>query len=218
MAMTPKQLYSFYGVRYRDKIKLEMVEAYGGKCIGCGESDPVVLTLDHINNDPEIERDYFGYKNGRGGDKLYTKLKQEGWPKDRFQLLCHNCNARKEFRRRRESVVLEREYADRTLVQARIGKQSNNKSGFKGVFWDNQKGRWCARIMIDYKNRHLGFFVDIRDAARAYKKAALAEWGPEANVPSDDEIDNFIPEFREPKPKVPRAPRPKADFSTLFEC
>ena len=85
---------------YRDKLKLEMVEAYGGKCLHCSESDPIVLVIDHINDDSVED-----YKKGiTGGFKLYQYLKRNSWPTDRYQLLCHNCNYRKEFNRRRDNA------------------------------------------------------------------------------------------------------------------
>jgi|SRR5215469_128941 len=186
--MLTRELSSFYGARYRDALKAEMIAEYGGVCVLCGHSNPAALCLDHINDDAEIEREYF--KDGsRGGGKLWAKLKREGWPKDRFQLLCYNCNAVKEHARRRQDVIVQREYVDRHLVQARIGKQRNNVSGVKGVFWNTQKSRWQARIMINYKSIELGFYKDIRDAAEAYNKRAVAEWGIDANVSSQEEID-----------------------------
>lgn len=203
VVMTGKERNSFYGARYRDALKKEMVAAYGGKCAICSEDNPFALCLDHINNDSHIERTYFS-STSRGGDKLYAKLKKEGWPKERLQLVCYNCNAIKEHRRRRADVVVEAKYADRTLVQARIGKQRNNVSGVKGAFWDRQKGKWTARIMSDYKQRHLGFFDDIADAAKAYRAAALALWGEDANVPTDAEINVAASRWREvemPRPK-----------------
>lgn len=82
---------------YRERIKLEMVEAYGGKCVHCGEADPIVLVLDHVSDNGASEK-YDGFH-------LYRTLRKEGWPKDRgLQLLCHNCNFRKEYRRRKDAV------------------------------------------------------------------------------------------------------------------
>lgn len=91
---------AIYYSEYREKIKLEMVEAFGGECLECGEDDPIVLVLDHIKDDGHIDR-----KNGiEGGFKLYQQLKKLGWPKDRHQLLCHNCNFKKEYKRRKDAV------------------------------------------------------------------------------------------------------------------
>jgi hypothetical protein len=51
-------------------------------------------------------------------------------------------------------------------------KQNNNVSGFKGVFWNSQKQRWNAKIQHENKQVHIGFFMKVEEAARAYDKAA----------------------------------------------
>lgn len=52
------------------------------------------------------------------------------------------------------------------------GKQRNNSSGFKGVSWQKQKGRWQAQIRANGKTRHLGLFHDPKEAHAAYVAAA----------------------------------------------
>ncbi len=42
--------FSHYQARQRDKLKLEMVEAYGGKCVHCQIENPVVLTGKEISS------------------------------------------------------------------------------------------------------------------------------------------------------------------------
>src|ERR1700733_15331992 len=64
--------FAHYAARQRDKLKLEMVEAYGGKCVACGVDEPIVLCLDHIHDDAEVERIAFGL-NARGGHKNYSR-------------------------------------------------------------------------------------------------------------------------------------------------
>ncbi len=77
----------------RDKYRAEMIEAYGGQCVCCGESEPAFLTVDHIHNDGAEHRKR---KRGAGsGFSLAIELKKQGWPKDRYQLLCMNCNMAK---------------------------------------------------------------------------------------------------------------------------
>jgi len=53
------------------------------------------------------------------------------------------------------------------------GKQRNNTSGYIGVYWDKQLKKWRARIMHDKKNKHIGLYDDVKDAARARDKVAL---------------------------------------------
>ena len=58
----------------------------------------------------------------------------------------------------------------------------NNTSGFKGVSWDKQSGKWKAYIGVKGKLYNLGRFADIRDAARTYNAAAIERFGEFANL------------------------------------
>ena len=96
-----RRVLALYGLEYRERMRLEMVEAFGGKCVECREDDPLVLVLDHIENDAKDDR---AQNKHKGGYKLYMHLRRNGWPKGRHQLLCHNCNFRKEYMRRKNAV------------------------------------------------------------------------------------------------------------------
>jgi len=58
----------------------------------------------------------------------------------------------------------------------------NNTSGYKGVYWSKEKNKWCAQIKIDYKNKHLGYFDNKIDAAKAYNEGALKYHGEFAHI------------------------------------
>lgn len=62
-----------------------------------------------------------------------------------------------------------------TASQNSINKKlsANNKSKFKGVHFVKSKNKWMARITINRKKIYLGIFKDIKDAALAYKEAAI---------------------------------------------
>tara|TARA_R100001244_G_scaffold123667_1_gene93353 strand:+ start:652 stop:1152 length:501 start_codon:yes stop_codon:yes gene_type:complete len=51
-------------------------------------------------------------------------------------------------------------------------KNKENKSGHKGVCWNKEVKKWHASININRKLVHLGDFLDIEDAAIAYRLAA----------------------------------------------
>jgi HNH endonuclease/AP2 domain len=52
------------------------------------------------------------------------------------------------------------------------GAQRNNTSGFKGVYWHKQVGKWNAYIKLRGRRHSLGLFEDISAAAAAYRAAA----------------------------------------------
>ena len=62
------------------------------------------------------------------------------------------------------------------------GKQKNNKSGFKGVYWGKKSKKWHAGIRINGKSIHLGTFFCLIKAAKAYDKAAIKYHGEFAHL------------------------------------
>lgn len=58
------------------------------------------------------------------------------------------------------------------------GMHSNNKSGVKGIHWDKQSSKWRARIMVANKNKYLGRYATLKEAAEA-RNAAVREYFPE---------------------------------------
>ena len=71
-------------------LRKEMLNAYGPVCACCGETEERFLELDHIFNDGYQQR--MIHKNGRCE---MLALKRAGWPKERHQVLCANCNSGK---------------------------------------------------------------------------------------------------------------------------
>lgn len=55
--------------------------------------------------------------------------------------------------------------------------RSDSKSGFKGVEFQKKNNNWCAYIVYDGKKRHLGVYKTPEDAALAYNRAAIEQWG-----------------------------------------
>lgn len=56
-----------------------------------------------------------------------------------------------------------------------IGK--NNKSGYKGVYFNKSKNKWRAMLKFNKKEIHLGYFSNPVEAAHAYDNAALKYFG-----------------------------------------
>lgn len=90
-----QQLREYEPIRKNKAIELkrEVMEAYGGHCTCCGETRIEFLSIDHIFNDGAEHR----RKTGEVGALLYSKLKRDGYPKGRLQVLCYNCNGAKGF-------------------------------------------------------------------------------------------------------------------------
>lgn len=61
-------------------------------------------------------------------------------------------------------------------------RHRDNKSGFKGVYWNTGKQRWDAKICVKGKHHLLGRFVDKEDAIRAYAEGAVKLHGEFARL------------------------------------
>lgn len=73
-------------IRHSRALRKSILENYGGACACCGESREIFIALDHINGGGTKEAE----RMGSGG--VYRKVRDAGFPKDKYQLLCHNCN------------------------------------------------------------------------------------------------------------------------------
>lgn len=66
--------------------------------------------------------------------------------------------------------------------QRNQGANKRNTSGFKGVSWNTRERRWRAQIKVNGKRIHLGHFISVVEAAKAYNEAAIKYHGEFANI------------------------------------
>lgn len=72
--------------------------------------------------------------------------------------------------------------ASQSEVRAHGRRSATNTTGYRGVSLRSSTGMYRASLGVDYKVRHLGYFSDPLDAARAYDAAALAQYGEFAQL------------------------------------
>lgn len=72
--------------RFHIQAKKDVIAGYGGKCECCGETEFYFLTIDHKFNDGSID------PISKNPSKFYSNLRKLGYTKDRYRLLCWNCN------------------------------------------------------------------------------------------------------------------------------
>ena len=80
------------------------------------------------------------------------------------------------------------------------GLQSNNTSGCKGARYYKARGKYVAKIKVDGKHIHLGYYSTLLEASCAYDRAALYYFGEFARLNNLRE-KNPSPLFCCPAPK-----------------
>jgi uncharacterized OB-fold protein len=85
--------------RYRKRhaaARRQILDAYGNKCACCGDPREWGLQLDHVNNDGNVHRRLLaGVNKSSVTYRVYSQVIREGFPKDKYQLLCSQCNTGK---------------------------------------------------------------------------------------------------------------------------
>ena len=67
-------------------------------------------------------------------------------------------------------------WASRTLQQRNTRVRKDNTSGISGVTWFPRTNRWKARIVVNKKELHLGYFNKLIDAKHAREAAEREYW------------------------------------------
>lgn len=79
-----------------------------------------------------------------------------------------------------------RNKSDNRIENLRLATNSQNvayapkkktKSGYRGVTWKKGRDKWCAKIRVQGKMIHIGYFDDPKVAHEAYKAAAIKHFG-----------------------------------------
>ncbi|MFI4882163.1 MAG: hypothetical protein ACIAQU_06215, partial [Phycisphaerales bacterium JB064] len=91
--------------------------------------------------------------------------------------------------RRENLVVLELAERSRGNRKIKMRAGSETTSRYKGVCWDEDRGKWLAQISKEGVHKHLGRFDDEIDAADAYDNAARELFGEHAFLNFDGVTD-----------------------------
>jgi len=81
---------ALYREHEANEIREKVFSTLGARCACCGEEERKFLTLDHVQNDGAAERG--GHRDWR---RIYRRVIRQGFPRDKYQVLCFNCNCGK---------------------------------------------------------------------------------------------------------------------------
>lgn len=90
------------------------------------------------------------------------------------------------------------------VIKARGRRNSSSK--YKGVSWYKKSNKWVARIKVDGKDKHLGYFASEEEAALAYNKAVMQLWSGNGYLNVIGEDNNAIEVEVERNVRVKRKP------------
>lgn len=96
--------------KYRKNVKRKVINAYGGKCSCCGETELLFLAIDHKYGHRNKDKKYKA-----GYHFLKTLLNKPN--RHDLQVLCHNCN---QGRHLNEGVCPHGSHSNRINLRSRI--------------------------------------------------------------------------------------------------
>lgn len=82
--------FNTYMAERRQRIKVDLVTGYGGKCTCCGETAIEFLTLEHLNGGGRAHR------AAKDSLAIFNEVIKAGFPNE-YTILCMNCNFAKRF-------------------------------------------------------------------------------------------------------------------------
>ena len=95
---------------WRWKMTRDILDHYKHKCVCCGETNPFFLTVDHKLGQGNVDRREV---RKMGSNDWYKKVIQEGYPEDKYQILCFNCNL---GRQRNKEMCPHKENIEETYI------------------------------------------------------------------------------------------------------
>lgn len=72
--------------------------------------------------------------------------------------------------------------SNRENLTNRKGKNKNNKSGYRNVFWNTDINKWDVYLCKNYKRIHIGTFNDLNEAGIAAEQARKKYYGEFAGL------------------------------------
>ena len=84
-------------------------------------------------------------------------------------------------------------HATHSCNMRNTGLQQNNTSGIKGVSWYKRSDKWRARIKVNNKHRHLGYFTDFSEAVctRLAAEQCLGWPSCDSNTSANQHVNNL---------------------------
>jgi len=76
-------------------------------------------------------------------------------------------------------------------------RSEKSSSGYRGVSWNSPKRKYKAQIWVNDCLRHLGYFDTAEEAARAYARAYLREYGGQRDAMPLQEVPSVVEEEEE---------------------
>lgn len=68
-------------------------------------------------------------------------------------------------------------WADKATQSRNTKNHRTNKTGIRGVSWSKTKKKWRVAIYVKNRQRHVGYFDHLEQAAEARKRAEKKLWG-----------------------------------------